>query len=273
MSEPRAISLPHGIATVTSFGAVELPRIVVVPPLGMPASVLGAFAKALAAELHVCVVELPGAGHASRAGWMTTTRALGESLAVLMAQLGPGRAHLFGVSFGGMIAQWTAIDAPEGIDRLVLASTASYGRDVMIAEPLTKLQVGSHLFDPEPVRVALAEGVVSDEISGSPSRHRRLARQIRSAPRVAFELLWLGVAVARHDTRSHLGAIACPTLVLTGRNDHLVPSRLQDELAAGVPKSTRAFVADAGHAVMIDRPEESARIVLRFLRGEVSTSD
>ncbi len=272
MSEPRAISLPHGTAAVTSFGAVDRARIVVVPPLGMPASVLGPFAKALATELHVCVVELPGAGHASRAGWTTTTRALGESLALLMEQLGPGRSHLFGVSLGGMIAQWTAIDAQGVIDRLVLASTASYGRDVVIAEPLTKVEIGSHLLDPEPVRVALAEGVVSEEITGSPSRRRRLARQIRSAPRVASELLWLGIAVARHDTRSHLATITCPTLVLTGRNDHLIPSHLQDALAAGIPNSTRAFVADAGHAVTIDRPEETARIVLRFVRGEAPTA-
>jgi pimeloyl-ACP methyl ester carboxylesterase len=114
---------------------------------------------------------------------------------------------------------------------------------------------------------------VSEEISSSPARRRRLARQIRAAPRVASELLWLGIAVARHDTRSHLGVIACPTLVLTGRNDHLIPSRLQDALAAGIPKSTRAFVSEAGHAVTIDRPEETARIVLRFVRGDPPMPD
>ena len=54
-----------------------------------------------------------------------TTRDMARDQAAAMEALGIERAHVFGVSMGGMIAQWLAIDFPEKVDRLVLAVTAA----------------------------------------------------------------------------------------------------------------------------------------------------
>ena len=54
-----------------------------------------------------------------------TTRDMARDQAAAMEDLGIERAHIFGVSMGGMIAQWLAIDHPEKVERLVLAVTSA----------------------------------------------------------------------------------------------------------------------------------------------------
>lgn len=265
MIESQTVALEHGSATVVSEGPRDAPRVVVVPPLGMPAGVDAPFYRALCARLRVCVVELPGAGHASEAHATTGTRELAASLGTVMRALGPGRSHLFGISLGGMIAQWAAIDAPSAIDRLVLASTAARGRDVALSDPLEKLGLALRLFGGGPPRVAVAEAVAGDEVRADPVEARRIARQIEAVPRPSAELLWLAGAVARHDTSAHLAEIRARTLVMTGGKDELVSRALQDELATAIEGAEGALVADAGHALTLDQPEECARLVEAFL--------
>lgn len=265
MSAPVEVALEHGVATVRFDGPETAPTVVVVPALGMPAGVLDPFVTRLAERLRVAVVELPGAGGASSAPPWVSTRALAASLASVVAALGVGPCHLFGISLGGMVAQWMAIDAPAQIDSLVLASTAARGLDVVLSGPLEKLAIAARVLGTSPARVALAEGVVSAEVRDDPVEMGRLAHEIEDAPRPASELVWLAGAVARHDTREHLGRIAARTLVLSGEHDELVVLRVQDELAAAIPDAERAIVPAAGHAITLDQPEASARVVEAFL--------
>lgn len=265
MSAPIEVALDHGLATVRFDGPEAAPTVVVVPALGMPAGVLDPFVTQLAERLRVAVVELPGAGGASGAPAWVSTRALAASLARVVEGLGVDRCHLFGISLGGMVAQWMAIDAPTRIDRLVLASTAARGLDVALSGPLEKLAIAARLLGSSPARVALAEGVVSGEVRDDPVEMSRLAHEIQETPRPTSELVWLAGAVARHDTRDHLARIRARTLVLSGEHDELVRSSIQDELAAGIAGAERATVPAAGHAITLDQPEASARIVDAFL--------
>lgn len=61
--------------------------------------------------------------------------------------------------------------------------------------------------------------------------------------------------LARPDRRGALGAIACPTLVLAGRQDALTPVEVQEELAAAIPGADLVILANCGHLSTVERPE------------------
>jgi pimeloyl-ACP methyl ester carboxylesterase len=245
-------------------GPANAATLVVVPPLGMPAALMATFTGQLAKRLRIVTVELPGAGHADRLH-PTTTRAQAAILADAIRASCEGPAHLFGSSYGGMVAMWVAIDAPSLVSALILASTTARGRDAIVAEPGEKLALLARALGRGAMRVALAEAVLTEETRRSPTQTAQVERAIEASPRDDTELLWLAAAVAAHDASGELATIHAPTLVLTGADDDLVPARLQDELAAAIPNAKRATIDEAGHAPSIDRPEASASAVLAFL--------
>jgi pimeloyl-ACP methyl ester carboxylesterase len=265
VTEGTTVAIDEGFATADVTGPEGAPSLVLLPALGLPAGVLDPVVAHLSRRLRTVVVELPGAGRASPAPPGVTTRALAASLAQVIARLDIGRPHLFGISLSGMVAQWAAIDSPDAIDRLVLASTAARGLEAMSSQPLQKLALARCLLTPGPTRLALAEAMVSDEVREDPCEIQRLTTEIEATPRRDAELAWLVAAALRHDVRERLGQIVAPTLVLTGERDQIIQRSLQEELARGIPGARHSMIAGAGHALAIDQPEETARIIEAFL--------
>ena len=265
MSAVVTLALDHGLAAVHITGRASASTLMVVPALGMPAGIYDRFVARLSVRLRVVVVELPGAGEASQAPPWVSTRELAASLAHVASACAP-RCHVFGLSLGGMVAQWMAIDAPSQIDRLVLASTAARGLDVALSGPLGKLALAGGLLSPDSARVALARGVASEATRQDPDEMARIASEIDDKPRAPVELLWLVGAVTRHDTRAELERITAPTLVVSGEQDELIAPGLQDDLASRIRGAARVVIPRAGHAVTLDRPEECADVVDAFLR-------
>jgi pimeloyl-ACP methyl ester carboxylesterase len=174
------------------------------------------------------------------------------------------RAHLVGVSLGGMIAQWVAIDAPARVDRLILASTAASGIEAALTGLLGKLALAKAALGPEPT-AALAREMVSDHVRDDPEEMARIDDAFRERPREREEVAWLVAAGATHDARSELGRIRCPTLVITGESDGLVPGAAQDGLETGIADARRVVIPGAGHAVLLDQPDAVADAVLAFV--------
>jgi 3-oxoadipate enol-lactonase len=224
------------------------------------------FREDLAVDHRILTCEPPGSGDSSAPHGVPSTRALARDVIRVLQFLEAPRAHLFGISLGGMVAQWVALDAPERVDRLVLASTTA--RRMTPAEALTARNVGfaRAMLEAEPA-LRMAEHVVSDEVLRDPEEHERIARAVRAHPHGRRELLWLAAAGARHDTRARLGELQCRTLILTGREDRLFPPAVQGELAALIPGAQQRFIDGAGHDVTIDRPAETAARVRAFLRA------
>lgn len=53
-----------------------------------------------------------------------------------------------------------------------------------------------------------------------------------------------------------LASIACPTLILIGREDALTPLELSQEMASGIPKAKLEIVSDCGHLSTMERPQQ-----------------
>lgn len=71
----------------------------------------------------------------------------------------------------------------------------------------------------------------------------------------------------RSDHRATLGTITCPTLVVCGRQDRLIPLALSEEIAAGIPNATLVVIEDCGHLPTMERPQAATALLRYWLLG------
>jgi pimeloyl-ACP methyl ester carboxylesterase len=69
------------------------------------------------------------------------------------------------------------------------------------------------------------------------------------------------------DVMERLGEIAVPALVVVGALDELTPPRYARTLQERIPDAKLVEVADAGHNVMLERPQQVTRAIAAFLEG------
>ena len=99
-------------------------------PLGGSKALWGPFADALAAQHRVVTFDPRGVGESSDAPLSCSTRGMARDAVELLDHLAIPRTHVFGLSMGGMVASWLAVDHAARLDRLVLASTLPTVGDV-----------------------------------------------------------------------------------------------------------------------------------------------
>lgn len=194
-----------------------------------------------------------------------TTRDMARDAAAAMEALGLDRASVVGVSQGGMIAQWLALDFPEKVDKLVLTVTISRPNDTvreaigrwleMAARGDTRgimLDTAERSYTPKRLRQArLSYGLLGD--FGRPKSFRRFEIQARSC--------------LTHDAWEQLPRIACPTLVIGGSEDRIVTGEASVELAARIPGSALWMLEGMSHGLYEEAPDFLRR-VSNFCKGE-----
>ena len=166
----------------------------------------------------------------------------------------PERFALAGLSMGGYIALEIMRVAPERVTRLALLDTSA--RADTLEQTATRREL-----------IELSQEGRFDEIP------RKLLPNIVHPDRLYDERLTSTVfvmaeavgleAFVRHeeaiigrpDSRKGLPGIACPTLVLCGREDALTPVYLHEEMADLIPDSRLRVIAECGHLSTLERPE------------------
>jgi pimeloyl-ACP methyl ester carboxylesterase len=73
--------------------------------------------------------------------------------------------------------------------------------------------------------------------------------------------------MSRPDSRPTLAWIKCPTLVLTGDEDHTIPNALSVEMADGIPGAKLVILADCGHLPQPEQPKATADALVEWLRN------
>ena len=154
---------------------------------------------------------------------------LADDLAHAMRMLDIKNAHIFGVSQGGMVAQYLALDYPELVDKLVLGVTLSRNNST-VENAIQKWVQLSEKND--------FEGIVADmmEIMYSESyvkKYRWLFPILTkiSKPKDKNRFMTLAKACLTCDTYDRLEEIQCPTLVLGGKQDQIVTGEASEEMA------------------------------------------
>lgn len=195
---------------------------------------------------------------------------VGDAVAVLDAA-GVRRAHVHGVSLGGMVAQELALRHPERVRSLLLGCTTPGG--IMVSnEPPWRLIAAAGL---RPVLGAERTWpMVSAALYSRRTREEFPERiAVDEAMRVgdatpAATLLAQMVAVARHDARSRLHALSgLPVTVVHGTEDVLIPPRAGRALAERIPGARLVLLDDTGHLLGTDAGPAWGAAVLEHLRA------
>lgn len=239
-----------------------------------PPAVISAFAE----DRQVIVYDHRGTGRSGTSDALYATRDLATDAAAVIEELAPdGPVHVLGHSMGGRVAQWLAIDRPELVDGLVIASSGSgrspngtaAGRAVPYHTALGLMRDGYRAHLAGQIRSTFFTPEFAAE---SPDQVKWLIDAFwRSRPSIA-EYLKHVVARQAHDASSQLGRIRARTLVIVGDRDthrggtgsHLEQSR---ELAARIPGATLRRVPGVSHGIFWQWPERTIDIVRPWLGG------
>ncbi len=165
----------------------------------------------------------------------------------VMKDLGIDQACLLGVSQGGMIAQYMAIDHPEMIKKLILAVTVPNANAVVqnaITGWIDMVERGDHTA----LMVDTAEKMYSEKYL---QKYRKffplLARFTK--PRTYDRFLKNACAILGFDCRGELSKISCPTLIIAGSDDRTVGNEAASELHRGIAGSELYVYEGLGHGV------------------------
>ena len=195
------------------------------------------------------------------AGPYTVAQMAGDALQVL-DEAGVERAHVFGASLGGMIAQELAVRAPERVDKLVLGCTTPGGPDaVPMPEVTIALFAEAASLAPE---VALRR-FVENALGASPPAglvDELFARRVANPPDPAG---WQAQAAAGTTFPGVEDEIAASTLILQGTEDNVVDQRNAQVLADRIDGARVELFDGSGHLFFWEQPDAFVRIVMRFL--------
>lgn len=208
---------------------------------------------AVLAEGYRCVAwDMPGYGLSEPLADFSLAAAA-DAAGALIDRLG-GRAHVVGLSMGGMIALQLSLRHPAAVRSLAIVdSSPAFGMDgtdpdAWRAARLAPLDAGAQVPDfAEPVLRGVMGPNVSDEA---------VAAAVASMLRVPLAGLRETIAaLPEHDVRARLGDIGAPTLVVVGELDEETPPAYSEAIAGGIPGARLAVIPGVGHYTSFEAPD------------------
>lgn len=196
----------------------------------------------------------------------TIAQMAGDALGLLDA-LGVARAHVVGVSMGGMIAEELALAAPDRVDRLVLGCTHFGGaRQIAPAADVTETfsRIGQQGAE-RTVRDMLGLNFTPEFSAANGELVERLVAHGLATRMSPFGFFGQAAAIAAHDVEARISAIARPTLVLAGDRDRLIPSENSRLLAERIPGAKLHLLPGIAHMFWVEAPDDAERAVRAFL--------
>ena len=220
----------------------------------------------LAEDFDILAYDQRGLGQSSILAGPYSMADYADDAAHLMAAIGWDDALVFGISFGGMVAQELALRHRRRVRKLVLACTSSGGAGGA-SYPLHEL---TDLDGEESVarHVELADTRFDkawrednpDEFAGFVNFFASRAEIGKDEPRRAEGQALQLDARRRHNTWGRLDQITCPTLVAAGRYDGIAPLENSENLASAIPDA-QLRVFEGGHLFLLQDPTAFPAII------------
>lgn len=228
--------------------------------LGTTLAMWDAQARALSSTFRCLRYDTRGHGGSPVVETAFAVDDLAADLGALLDALGIAKAHVVGLSLGGMTGQVLAATRPDLVDKLVLVATSAH----MPPESAWRERA-------ETVRArgmaAVADGVITRwftpagrDGAGARETLRILVEEIDPAGYArACE------AIGRMDLRGLIGAITAPTLVISGADDPATPPAMGEEIHVKVAGSHFTVMERAAHLIAVERPDELTALIADFL--------
>ncbi|MBI5420619.1 MAG: alpha/beta fold hydrolase [Deltaproteobacteria bacterium] len=224
---------------------------------------------AFARHFRVIAFDNRGAGESEVPPGPYTTAAMADDAAALLSRLGVTRAHVLGVSLGGMIAQEAALRHPERVERLVLACTGPGGSASERPSPealaaFVRSAAGNR---EEELRRTIPYLYTERYCREDPEEIEAFVRRRLSVPVSAEGHAAQMAAAIAHSAGERLRGIRAPTLVIAGAADLLVPPGNSRRIAWLVPGAKLVLLPGAPHRLFAENAEAFNREVLAFFEA------
>jgi pimeloyl-ACP methyl ester carboxylesterase len=184
--------------------------------------------------------------------------------AALLAEAPPGPFALAGLSMGGYVALEVMRQAPERVRSLALLDTNAHDDPPEKRRARMELVTLAERGRFPGVTDALLPLLVHPDRLGDRDLVATIKRMAKAVGPQAFVRQERAI-MDRVDSRPHLAAIGCPTLVLCGREDRLTPLESHVEMADAIPGATLEVVDHCGHLSTLERPAVVNAALRRWL--------
>lgn len=231
--------------------SAEIPVVVLLGSLGSDRSMWDAQVSDLSRDHTVVAVDHRGHGASEVVPGPCTVADLAADVLALLDSLGVDGFHVVGLSLGGAVAQWLAVNEPARVQSSALLCTAAkFGEPAGWVERAAAVREGGV--------AAVADAVVARWIT--PARAETEPELVAKLREMVLGTTTEGYAAACDalsgwDNRADLGRITCPTLVLAGDEDPSTPPEVLREIADGVPGSTFVTLSPAAHVPTVEIPD------------------
>lgn len=213
---------------------------------------------------RVLAPDLRGFGKSTFPAGSNNPQVMAEDTVAFMKSLSIISCNVIGISMGGTVALQLALEHPSLVNTLILTNTFDKLRPrkfslwifyairlllVHMSGMKTQADFIARRLFPDPNQEQLREAYKAQVEEANPHGYRSVMR-----------------SYARYDLSEQVKSLRMRTLIITGERDSIVPPEVQVEMANRIPNAEHVIIADAGHAVSVEKPDEYNQNILEFLR-------
>ncbi|MGY1692497.1 3-oxoadipate enol-lactonase [Geodermatophilus sp. SYSU D01105] len=247
----------------TEDGPRDAPVVVLSNSLGATRAMWDPQVPALAERFRVVTYDTRGHGSSPAPAGPYRLDDLVDDVVALLDRLGVRRAHVAGLSLGGMTAMRLAAREPDRVRRIALLCTSAKTEPQGFLDRAAAARSGG--------TAPLAPAVVSRWLTPSfaaahPDLVARLEAMIAGADDEGYAACC--EVVAHLDLREELSRIGAPTLVVSGAEDPALPPDHQRAIAEGIPGAELVSVSPGAHLANLESPLEVTGALLAHLDGD-----
>jgi 3-oxoadipate enol-lactonase len=229
-----------------------------------------AFLSGIEKRFQTVVIDNRGTGESDKPDQPWTVTDMANDIAVVLDHAKIARAHIYGISMGGMIAQEFALNHAARVRGLVLGCTNCGMKHSVPANPddVSKLMPQPDKPAEEQARLAFSVACGTAFLNskhGQEVLDQAIAEMTNYPMTPMHTYLRQFEAIQGFDSYDKLGQIKAPTMVIHGDDDKIVPHQNAEILNKGIPGSKLHILKGAGHMFFWEAPEESVRVPVDFI--------
>ncbi len=221
------------------------------------------FLAALERDFELILYDHRGAGRSAANEEPFTIAHLADDALALLDALEIERAHVLGISMGGMVAQELVLSAPDRVLTLTLGATYCGGEGSRFTDDAVVQQLAMVMLSGDAdaiVRTGWGYNVSADFAAAEANFDAFVG--VAAQHRMALPMTLLQVqAIIGHDTSERLAQVTAPTLVVHGSADQMLVAANGEIVAGLIPGARLELLDGVGHLFFWEQPERAARLV------------
>jgi 3-oxoadipate enol-lactonase len=247
------------------LGSHENRTIVLAHPMLFGSDVFDYLVSELVNDFHLILPDIHGHGQSGYRAPLTLDE-MTANYYRLQTELNLTKVIWIGHSIGGMIGMRLALAHPEAIESLVLIATTARLDPPQLREqawPLWEMFRAGHREDI--VDAALQFNFAPATFRTQPQLIEYYRNKVIGYQNVEGVFEAVRAVFKRTDISDQINAIKAPTLVIAGKEDTAISPTESEVIASRIPNAQLALIDEAGHMLVVEKPEELTQIIREFL--------